>query len=182
MHTPSNLSTVTSVVFNGSPALSLTVSRAAWPAARRPPGVGNLLRHFDHIYQEGRNVVTEVVPTIPSREATGFEHRTETPVGQQAQVDFAGFNGVPRPTEEHVDGVVILDGTRILSISVRAVCPPQNRPTVVTAPRAVEMALLYASLRIQCRRRMPYGARQSFELSHQPAKYVVPIRVSFVPG
>ena len=56
-------------------------------------------------YPGGRSAVTEVVATIRPREATGFEHRFETPVGEQAQVDFAQFKVVFRDQPQNVQVV-----------------------------------------------------------------------------
>ena len=56
-------------------------------------------------YPGGRSAVTEVVATIRPREATGFEHRFETAVGEQAQVDFAQFKAVFRDQPANVQVV-----------------------------------------------------------------------------
>ena len=45
-------------------------------------------------YRGGRTAVTDYVATIRPHEASGFEHRFETPAGHQAQVDFAQFKVV----------------------------------------------------------------------------------------
>ena len=45
-------------------------------------------------YRGGRTAVTDYVAEVRPREASGFEHRFETPAGHQAQVDFAQFKVV----------------------------------------------------------------------------------------
>ncbi len=45
-------------------------------------------------YGGGRTAVTDYVAEVRPREASGFEHRFETPPGKQAQVDFAQFKVV----------------------------------------------------------------------------------------
>jgi len=42
-------------------------------------------------YTGGRTAVKDFVSAVRPREAAGFEHRFETPAGEQAQVDFAQF-------------------------------------------------------------------------------------------
>ena len=51
-----------------------------------------LLREIRDLgYRGGRTAVTDLVAAVRPREASGFEHRFETPAGEQAQVDFAQF-------------------------------------------------------------------------------------------
>ena len=77
------------------------------------------------LFRRGYSVKRDRVREIRPARSAAYEVRFETPPGEQAQVDFARFDGrVRRRSRGSAHRLAVLDGARLLPVDVGAVRPP----------------------------------------------------------